>query len=153
MTSDVSASPPADSPVERIVVNKARRELLLFRGGQIIRTYTVSLGRAPVGAKQRQGDGKTPEGSYSISGRNPRSSFHLSLRVSYPSRADRERARREGVDPGGDIMIHGIPNGQAPGDVNHPRSDWTEGCIAVTDPEIEEIWRLVPNGTPIQINP
>ena len=139
---------PAEVEADEIVVRKAKREMTLLRAGRVLKTYRIALGRTPVGAKERQGDGKTPEGDYTISGRNPRSAFHLSLRVSYPSAADRERARRQGVDPGGDIMIHGLPNAQ-PTAANS--SDWTEGCIAVTNEEIEELWRLVPNGTRIRI--
>ena len=143
----------ADQKADRIVVSKARRELLLLRDGKVIRSYRIALGVTPVGAKEREGDGKTPEGSYTISGRNPASKFHKSLRISYPAARDRERARRAGVNPGGDIMIHGLPNGQESLGAAHRDTDWTLGCIAVTNQEIEEIWRLVPNGTPIQIEP
>ncbi|MFB3826152.1 MAG: murein L,D-transpeptidase family protein [Bryobacteraceae bacterium] len=141
------------APADRVVVNKAKRELLLYRGGNVIRSYKIALGNNPVGPKTRQGDGKTPEGNYSISGRNAASAFHKSLRVSYPNAADRERARRQGVNPGGDIMIHGLPNGQGFIGAAHRLTDWTNGCIAVTNAEIEEIWNLVPNGTPVEINP
>ncbi|MDX2150315.1 MAG: L,D-transpeptidase family protein [Bryobacteraceae bacterium] len=142
-----------DPAADRIIVNKQQRELLLLRGGRVIRHYRIALGRTPVGPKEREGDGKTPEGAYIISGRNPRSAFHLSLRISYPSPADRARAARAGVSPGGDIMIHGLPNSQPHLGPEHARTDWTEGCIAVTNEEIEELWPLVPNQTPIQINP
>ena len=118
----------------------------------MIRTYRVALGRNPVGPKQRQGDGKTPEGAYVIVGRNPNSAYHKSLRISYPGPADREFARRLRVEPGGDIMIHGLPNGQGWIGAGHRLRDWTEGCIAVTNDEIEEIWRLVGDGTPVLIN-
>ncbi len=138
---------------DKLVVNKSRRELLLYRSGNVIRSYKVALGKNPVGPKMRQGDGRTPEGAYTITGRNAASAYHRSLRISYPSAADRERARRQGVDPGGDIMIHGLPNGQGFVGAAHRLVDWTDGCIAVTNAEIEEIWRLVPDGTPIQINP
>jgi murein L,D-transpeptidase YafK len=138
---------------DKIVVNKSKRELLLSRSGKVIRTYRIALGKNPVGPKLRKGDRKTPEGVYSISGRNAASAYHRSLRISYPNAADRIRARRQGVDPGGDIMIHGLPNGQGYVGASHRLIDWTDGCIAVTDAEIEEIWRLVPDGTPIQINP
>jgi murein L,D-transpeptidase YafK len=143
----------ADEMADRVVVCKAKRELLLYRGGKVIRSYQIALGKSPVGPKTRQGDNKTPEGTYTISGRNPASAFHRSLRVSYPNAADRERARKLRVNPGGDIMIHGLPNGQGSVGATHRLSDWTNGCIAVTDSEIEEIWRLVPNGTPVQIEP
>ena len=148
-------TPAADltQPIDQIVVNKSKHQLLLLREGKVIRAYRVALGWHPVGPKREQGDGKTPEGDYSISGRNPKSSYHLSLRISYPSAADSERAERAGVDPGGDIMIHGLPNGEENVGIEHAEVDWTAGCIAVTDKEIEEIWRLVPDGTPIRINP
>ena len=138
---------------DRVVVHKSKREMLLYRGDAVLRSYRVALGRNPAGAKQQQGDGRTPEGAYVIAGRNPKSKFHLSLRISYPSSADRERARRNGVDPGGDIMIHGLPNGRGDLGAAHRATDWTEGCIAVTDEEIEEIWRLVADGTPVEIYP
>lgn len=138
---------------DKVVVNKAKRELLLLKDGKVIRSYRVALGRNPVGLKQRQGDGKTPEGAYVISGRNTASAFHRSLGISYPNAADRARARRLRVNPGGSIMIHGLPKGQGYIGAAHRLTDWTEGCIAVTNAEIEEIWRLVPNGTPVQINP
>ena len=133
-----------------IVVNKSRRELLLLREGQVIRSYRIALGREPAGAKEREGDGRTPEGTYAISGRNPKSKYHLSLRISYPNAEDCERAQLAGVDPGGDIMIHGLPNGTGAEDRS---GDWTQGCIAVMNAEIEEIWGLVADGTPIRINP
>ncbi len=148
----LSAAAGADR-AERIVVNKSRRELVLYASRKVIRSYKIALGRNPVGPKLRQGDGKTPEGTYTISGRNAASAFHRALRISYPSASDRSRARRQGVNPGGDIMIHGLPNGQGFIGAAHRLIDWTDGCIAVTDEEIEEIWRLVPDGTPIQINP
>lgn len=138
---------------DRIVINKARRELVLMRVGKAIRTYRVALGRNPAGRKMRQGDGRTPEGAYVIAGRNARSAFHRSLRISYPNVEDRARARKLGVSPGGDIMIHGLPNGRGYVGKAHRLMDWTDGCIAVTNEEIEEIWALVPNGTAVQINP
>ncbi len=145
--------PRNDAQVELIVVHKSRRELVVIRGGQVFKSYRVALGRNPVGAKRQQGDRKTPEGDYKIIGRNARSAFHRSLRVSYPNAADIVRARKAGVHPGGDIMIHGLPNGQGYTGAAHRQTDWTDGCIAVTNEEIEEIWRLVPDGTPIRIEP
>jgi murein L,D-transpeptidase YafK len=134
--------------VNRIVVNKARREMLLLSGESVIRSYRVALGRDPVGHKEREGDGRTPEGRYTISGRNSKSKYHLSLRISYPNATDCERARSLGVDPGSDIMIHGVKQG-----VTHPEADWTQGCIAVTNAEMDEIWDLVADGTRVEIYP
>jgi murein L,D-transpeptidase YafK len=143
----------AELPADRIVIHKAKRELILLRAGKPIRTYRVALGTNPVGAKTRQGDRRTPEGIYTISGRNARSAYHRSLRVSYPNAEDRARAKKLGVDPGGDIMVHGLPNGQGLIGAAHRLADWTWGCIAVTNEEIEDIWRRVPNGTVVEILP
>lgn len=139
--------------VTRAVVHKSKREMLLFSGDRLLKSYRIALGRNPIGPKQQQGDGKTPEGKYVISGRNPKSLFHLSLRISYPSREDSQRARRMGVSPGGDIMIHGLPNRVEKLEGLGLADDWTEGCIAVTNEEIRELWNLLPNGTPIEILP
>lgn len=137
---------PASERADEIRVDKSERRMQLLRNGKVISTYRIALGDAPVGHKRQQGDERTPEGRYRISFRNDRSRFHLSLRVSYPDAADRAQARARGVDPGGDIMIHG---GTPPGYTR----DWTDGCIAVSNAEIEDIWRLVPVGTPITITP
>jgi len=119
----------------------------------LLKTYVVSLGRHPVGPKEREGDKRTPEGLYTIESHNPRSSFHRALKVSYPSAADRLAAEKRGVAPGGDIMIHGLRNGLGLIGRLQRGLDWTAGCIAVTNPEIEEICRVVPDGTPIEIRP
>jgi murein L,D-transpeptidase YafK len=140
------AMAPASQRADSIVVDKSERRMRLLRDGKLIRTYSILLGDAPIGHKRQQGDERTPEGAYRISGRNQNSRFHLSLRVSYPNQADRKQASARGVDPGGDIMIHG---GTPPG----YRRDWTDGCIALTDAQIEEVWSLVPTGTPIRIDP
>ena len=132
---------------DRIVVNKGRREMLLLRGQSVLRVYRVALGREPVGPKEREGDGKTPEGDYTIALRNPQSRYHLSLRISYPNGHDRARAAELGLDAGGDIMIHGLKDGEM------REGDWTQGCIAVTNTEMDEIWGLVAEGTPVRINP
>jgi murein L,D-transpeptidase YafK len=147
------AAETADLPADRIVVHKSKRQMLLVREGKVIRRYKIGLGQSPIGHKERQGDSKTPEGQYTISGRNSESSYHLALRISYPSDADVERANQAGDDPGGDIMIHGFPNDEAKSDRHTRTSDWTMGCIAVSNEEIEEIWNLVSDGTPIEINP
>jgi murein L,D-transpeptidase YafK len=124
----------------------------LMCNGKVLKTYKVALGRRS-GPKEREGDLRTPEGKYVIDRRNRQSSCHRSLHVSYPNAADRARARRLGVSPGGDISIHGLPNGYGYIGAAHRQHDWTYGCIAVTDGEIEEIWKLVENGTPIEILP
>jgi murein L,D-transpeptidase YafK len=139
--------------VDRLVVNKSRRELLLVSGQNVLRSYRIALGFDPVGHKVKEGDGRTPEGRYAIDWRNPRSAYHLSLRISYPNEADRVRAGELAVDPGGDIMIHGLPNGVDAAERGHPERDWTRGCIAVSDAEMEEIWDLVADGTAVEINP
>lgn len=136
-----------------MVIVKSTRTLTLLRQGQVLKTYKVALGGQPVGAKTQQGDNKTPEGVYTIDARNPHSQFHLALHVSYPSAADRVHARKLGVNPGGDIMIHGLPPQWAWLGAAHREKDWTLGCIAVTNAEIEEIWAMVPLGTRVEIKP
>lgn len=133
----------------RLTVHKADRIMLLEVDHKVIKFYKIALGFAPEGPKQSEGDGKTPEGFYHINRRNPRSAFHLSLGVSYPSREDRERAFALGLDPGGDIFIHGRPNSAR----EDPSGDWTLGCIAVQNSEIEELWNVTPLGCPIEILP
>ncbi|MFV0408485.1 MAG: murein L,D-transpeptidase family protein [Paracoccus sp. (in: a-proteobacteria)] len=137
--------------VERIVVDKPARRLQLLRGDKVIREYAISLGAAPEGHKQREGDERTPEGEYLIDWRNPGSVAHLSLHVSYPDAEDRAAAAARGESPGGAIMIHGMLNGWGWLGGLHRYRDWTNGCIAVSNDEIEEIWSLVPDGTPIEI--
>jgi murein L,D-transpeptidase YafK len=139
------------SKADLIAVYKSRREMYLLRDGEMVRRYTVALGGSPVGHKFRQGDNRTPEGPYVLDWRNPNSQFHLSLHVSYPNDTDRSLAASRGVDPGGYIMIHGLPNGRGADEVQHPRRDWTNGCIAVTNEEMEEIWAKVDDGTGIVI--
>jgi murein L,D-transpeptidase YafK len=143
---------PPGAVADRIVVEKAARRMHLMRAGATLKTYRVSLGRNPVGHKQQEGDSRTPEGTYIIDSRNPQSRFHLSLRISYPNAADRRSAASRGVPPGGDIFIHGLPNGMA-STAPFAVRDWTDGCIAVTNGEIREIWAMVKDGTPIEIKP
>ena len=138
---------------DRIIVRKFARELTLYRAGRPLKTYRVALGHGEPGPKRRQGDNRTPEGPYHISGRNPHSAYHRALRISYPEPADITAAAARGEDPGGDVMIHGIRNGLGWLGRLHRLVDWTAGCIAVTDREIEEMWRAVPDGTPIEIEP
>ena len=137
----------------RIVIVKSRRSMTLLHDDHVLKTYQVALGSVPSGAKQKQGDHKTPEGNYTISAKNPHSEFHLSLRISYPNAADRQRAHKLGFSPGGDIMIHGLMSRFAYLGSLHRQTDWTDGCVAVTNPEIEEIWNLVPVGTKVEIKP
>ncbi len=144
---------PAGAKADAILIFKSKRELQLLHEGKVLKSYKVSLGGVPTGAKERQGDHKTPEGIYAITGRNAASKFHRSLRISYPNEKDRKRAASLGVSPGGDIMIHGLPNGYGWIGRGHLSRDWTDGCIAVTDEEIEEIWRAVPDGTRVEIRP
>lgn len=139
------------SPIERILVEKAARRMTVFQLDGPPKTYRIALGFSPQGDKSRQGDGRTPEGIFRIDRLNDRSRFHLSLGIDYPQRRHRETARQEGFDPGGDIMIHGQPN-QIP-EGYRVRGDWTEGCIAVTDDEIEEIFALARIGTEVEILP
>jgi len=136
-----------------VVVRKKDRTLTLLNKGKALKTYKVALGSDPVGPKTQHGDHKTPEGSYILDRRNEHSQFHRSIHISYPNLKDQERAQKLGVAPGGDIMIHGLPNAQHWIGSLHRLYDWTDGCIAVTDEEMDEIWRAVPDGTPIEIQP
>ena len=138
---------------DRILIEKGARRLTLISRGELLKTYKIALGGNPIGPKERQGDNKTPEGIYVIDARNRDSRFHLSLHISYPNERDKNRAKELGVSPGGDIMIHGIKNGFSWLGDAHAEVDWTKGCIAVTDEEIEEISRLAPNGTIVEIRP
>jgi murein L,D-transpeptidase YafK len=143
----------AAQQADHVVVEKRARRLTLMIGTKVFKTYTVALGGQPRGPKVCQGDNHTPEGTYVIDSRNFDSRFHRSLHVSYPNARDREAARKARCNPGGDIMVHGLPNGKGWLGRTHTLYDWTQGCIAVTNDEIEEIWQLVPNGTPIEIRP
>lgn len=140
-------------PADRVLIEKKARRLTLFSQGKELKSYPIALGENPDGPKERQGDSKTPEGVYRIESRNRNSSYHLALRISYPNEKDKKRARELGVSPGSDIMIHGIKNGFSWVGGLHTEVDWTKGCIAVTDQEIEEIEKLVPNGTTVEIRP
>jgi murein L,D-transpeptidase YafK len=137
---------------DRVVVYKAERRLELRRGNEVLRTFKVSLGLMPKGHKERVGDFRTPEGRYTLSRRNARSDFFLSIQVSYPNRNDIRKARTNGWDPGGSIMIHGLPN-QLKREPDYYSRDWTDGCIAVSNADMLEIWLLTHNNTPIEILP
>ncbi|MBS0422344.1 MAG: L,D-transpeptidase family protein [Proteobacteria bacterium] len=139
--------------VDKVVVHKAERKLELLQHGTVVRTYKIALGLNPIGTKERSGDFRTPEGSYRLNRRNPRSDFFLSMQVSYPNEADLKHAKRNHWDTGGSIMIHGLPN-QLKHDPSYYESrDWTDGCIAVSNSDMLEIWLLVPDNAPIEILP
>jgi murein L,D-transpeptidase YafK len=140
--------------IDRIVVLKRKRLLMLMQGEQVARSFRVALGREPRGTKLREGDGRTPEGTYRIEARNHDSQFYRAMKISYPNQVDRQRAREAGVRPGGLIMIHGLDPGIAAkwrGD--HWMFNWTRGCIAVTNEEMDVIWEAVALGTPVEILP
>lgn len=145
--------PALSLKADSILILKKDHVLELLRSGKVIRTYKVALGRGGLAPKQREGDARTPEGRYTIDSRNEHSAFYRALHISYPSEDDKKRAVRLGVSPGGAIMIHGIKNGFGWLGQRHRLVDWTAGCIAVTDEEIDEIWNLVPVGTPVEIRP
>jgi len=139
--------------VDRVLVFKKERTLQLLSHGKVIHSYKVALGGDPIGPKTRQGDHKTPEGVYVLDSRNAHSQFYRSIHISYPSAREREAARQRGVSPGGDVFVHGLPNGYGWVGSSHRLKDWTDGCIAVTNAEMDEIWQAVADGTPIQIRP
>lgn len=143
--------PPLTGTVDRIVIEKAARRMQLIQDGKAVRTYSIALGFAPEGDKERQGDGRTPEGEFTIDRRNSESAFHLSLGLDYPRPADRVRAAKAGYSPGGDIFIHGQPNALPEG--FKLRGDWTAGCIALTNAEMREVWAVTPIGTKVEIRP
>jgi murein L,D-transpeptidase YafK len=139
--------------VDRVVVKKTERRMYLMHGGSVVRSYHVVLGLSPVGQKERSGDFRTPEGSYRLDARNPRSDYFLSIKVSYPNQEDLRRARARHWDTGGSIMIHGLPNLMKHDPDYYLSHDWTDGCIAVSNADMVEIWMLVPDSVPIDIDP
>lgn len=143
----------AHGPVDLVVIYKEDRLLQLKHKGRVVRSFDIALGAAPIGHKFAEGDNRTPEGVYTLDWRNANSQFHRSMHISYPREDDQEAAQRRGVSPGGLVMIHGLPNGRQASDMNHPLNDWTNGCIAVTNAEMDEIWSLVEDGTTIIIFP
>jgi murein L,D-transpeptidase YafK len=138
---------------DRVVVYKSERRLVLLSRGNEIRSYKVALGSEPVGAKTQHGDHRTPEGVYTLDSWNPNSHFYKAFHISYPSPKDIATAKKLGTSPGGDIMLHGLPKEYAWVGKAHTLHDWTDGCIAVTNEEMDELWKLVPVGTPIEIKP
>ncbi len=143
----------ASANVDRLVVNKSARKMFLFEGDKLLRSYEIALGKNPVGHKERQGDYRTPEGRYLLDWRNPQSRFYRSIHISYPNESDRRRAAAKGVHPGANIMIHGVPDRYRDDQEFIISLNWTEGCIAVTNDDMNEIWALVAENTPIEINP
>jgi murein L,D-transpeptidase YafK len=144
---------PTPRKADAILILKKDHMMELLAGGKVIRTYEVALGQGGLAPKVRQGDGRTPEGHYIIDAKYASSEYHKALHISYPNAEDRKRAAKLGVSPGGSILIHGLPNGKGYVGAAHRLYDWTLGCIAVTDEEIDEIWELVPVGTPVEIRP
>lgn len=142
---------PANVTADKVFIEKSKRRLTLLNKNTPLKSYEISLGKEPIGKKTEEGDGRTPEGVYSIDRRKLKSSYHRALHVSYPNVEDTAQAKARGVSPGGDIMIHGLPNGIGFIGKLQTKRDWTLGCIAVTNPEIEEIWRVVPDGTTVEI--
>jgi murein L,D-transpeptidase YafK len=149
----VQPSPESLPVADKVLVLKGERRLQLLRRGQVLREYKIALGLNPVGHKQRSGDFRTPEGNYFLTRRNPRSDYFLSIQVSYPNQADARLARRNGWDAGGAIMIHGLPNELKRTPEYYERTDWTDGCIAVSNADMLEIWLLTPDHVPIDIRP
>ena len=144
---------PANARADRVIVMKSQRNLMLMSQGKVLKSYKVSLGGNPIGPKVQQGDHKTPEGTYILDRRNDKSRFYRSIHISYPDEKDRANAAKLGVLPGGEVFVHGLPNGFGWLGESHLAMDWTDGCIAVTDKEMDEIWRAVLDGTPIEIKP
>lgn len=142
---------PPEQKVDLVRVEKSQRQLQLIGAGKILRSYGIALGGSPVGHKQQEGDERTPEGRYVLDWRNPNSVAHRSIHISYPNADDIAAAKSRGVDPGGFIMIHGQPNGFGWMGRLLQLVDWTDGCIAVTDSDMDEIWTMVADGTPIEI--
>jgi murein L,D-transpeptidase YafK len=144
---------PAPLLADRVIVHKAARRMDLMHGDTVLRSYRVALGLNPVGPKEQEGDSRTPEGHYQLTRRNPRSEYFLSIQVSYPNDRDLQRARRNRLTPGGAIMIHGLPNELRREPTYYEKRDWTDGCIAVSDSDMLEIWLMTPPDTPIDILP
>ena len=151
---DMTPAIAADLPVaDKVLVEKGKRRLHLLQNGIPFRTFKIALGFAPEGDKEQEGDQKTPEGLYMLDARNPDSDYFLSIHISYPSDQDRAESRAKGIDPGGQIMIHGQPNAPTFSQAYYAREDWTNGCIAVSNSDMIDIWLMTPNRVPIEIVP
>jgi len=150
----VAHAPATDFPVaDKVLVEKGKRKLHLLKGGEAFRTFDIALGIEPIGHKQEEGDNRTPEGRYWLDVRNDRSDYFLSIRISYPNERDRLEAAHRGVPPGGQIMIHGQPNAPSYSAAYYRQSDWTNGCIAVSNSDMIDIWLMTPDRVPIEILP
>jgi murein L,D-transpeptidase YafK len=152
-SAEIRLHPSRGIKADRVLIVKGERQLYLLRGGTVFRTYPIDLGRDPDGPKTKEGDGRTPEGEYVLDWRNPNSRFYRSIHISYPNWRDSTRARELGVEPGGLIMIHGLPGHLPVTSRDDLPRDWTEGCIAVNNRAMDEIWAAVEDGTPIEILP
>lgn len=141
------------SIIDKIVVEKSKRKMYLYANNQLIKTYKIALGKHPRGGKKYEGDKKTPEGLYIINSKNPKSEYYKNLGISYPNKKDKEDAKKDGKNPGGDIKIHGLKNGWGWIGQIHLLTDWTAGCIAVTNKNIDELYDIIKIGTPIEIKP
>lgn len=144
---------PVNKKIDKLVVLKGKRVLEVYSGGEVIKTYAVALGGNPLGDKEFEGDKRTPEGTYVIDSKNPGSGYHKNLGISYPNAADRAEAKRKNLDPGGEVKIHGLRNGRGYIGKFHRLMDWTAGCVALTDEEVDELYARVEVGTPIVIKP
>jgi len=149
----LAAAQDSTANVDQVIVYKHDRKLVLLSQGKEVKSYRVALGGEPAGPKKRQGDHRTPEGSYTLDSRNPHSQYYKAYHISYPNKDDIANAKKSGVSPGGDIMLHGLPKDYAWVGKAHTLHDWTDGCIAVTDEEMDELWKLIRVGTPIEIKP
>jgi murein L,D-transpeptidase YafK len=152
-TAGDTSAVPEQMLADRVVVRKSERRMYLMHRETVLRSYRVALGLNPVGPKEQEGDSRTPEGHYTLTRRNPRSEYFLSIQVSYPNDRDMQRARRNRLVPGGSIMIHGLPNDLRREPTYYEKRDWTDGCIAVSDSDMLEIWLMTPPDTPIDILP
>lgn len=143
----------SEARADSVLIVKSERKLYLLRDGEVLRDIDIALGLMPEGPKEREGDFRTPEGRYFLETKNPNSDYFLSVKISYPNDRDRARARAEGVDPGGQIMIHGLPNEPRYNESRYSEMDWTDGCVAVSNSDMIDIWLMTESGTPIEIRP
>jgi murein L,D-transpeptidase YafK len=143
----------SEARADSVLIVKSERKLYLLRDGEVLRDIDIALGLMPEGPKEREGDFRTPEGRYFLETKNPNSDYFLSVLISYPNDQDRARARAQGIDPGGQIMIHGLPNEPRYSESRYGEMDWTDGCVAVSNSDMIDIWLMTEPGTPIEIRP